>query len=133
MSDSYRVSVNEYCDRNYIKDFVKKYSQKRWSVAEEAIRRRVKRPEKTEREDGDFELICAKDNRKIYKGGFKIPKTDTSVKNSGNRFITYVNTKSKQSHVLLIYKKQDHVKGNHETAWWRGIIGDVYPELEDLV
>lgn len=132
MTDQYGVRIEEYCQRHYIKDFQMKYTSRQWEVTEEAVKGLVRYPMKT-LETKRFNLVAGDEDRKICKGEFKVAKTDTSAKASGNRFIALVDTERKFSHVLLVYNKQDHVKGNHETEWWKSEIRSTYPELEDLL
>jgi len=133
MSESYGVKIEQYCDSHYIKDFVKKYSDRRWELTLESIKKYAAKPGKTAGQTNRMNFIAGDDERKIFKGEFKMHGTNVSAKSSGNRFILAANTKKELSRILLIYKKQDHVKGKHETAWWQGIIKDRYPELADLL
>lgn len=132
MPERFGVKIEDYCDRHYIKDFKKKYSNRRWQLTEEAIRGLAGKPLQIARETKRVDIVTRGDAMVICKGRFKVHGTDTSAKSSGNRFILAVNTEQGISHVLLIYGK-DHIKGDHETDWWKGEIKDTYPELRDLL
>ncbi len=80
------------------------------------------------------ETICvSRDNDlKICKTEFKIVGTEVSRHASGNRCIIAVRKSTAVVHVLLVYSKGD-IGGSNETAGWKSIVKDNYPEYRDLL
>ncbi len=128
----YQVVFLPYTDRHYIKSFAKKY-KRAWNETMDALC--------TEFRSVDVlfaktiaEIICVSpDNEiKICKTEFKILGTNISRHASGYRCIIAVHKSSQLVNVLLIYGKSD-VGGKNETAWWKNILRETYPEYKDIL
>ena len=80
------------------------------------------------------ETICvsADNDVRICKTEFKILGTEVSRHASGNRCIIAVQKSTAIVHVLLVYSKSD-IGGTNETARWKSIIKDNYPEYKGLL
>jgi len=80
------------------------------------------------------ETICvSRDNDiKICKTEFKIAGTDVSRHASGNRCIIAVHKSTAVVQVLVVYSKGD-IRGSNETAGWKAIIKENYPEYKNLL
>lgn len=128
MSTNYTVVVEEFAKRHYIKNFEKKYKGA-WDVTLRALFEEFKR--------FDFllgtsiaETITDKDGVRICKTEFKVARTNESRKSSGNRCIVAVRSDIMAVRVLLVYHKND-IGGANETARWKQIIKENYPEFRD--
>lgn len=132
MSTNYRVIIEKYAERHYIKNFAKKYKgawDNTWlSMVEEFCRI-----------DSLFgtsivEIITRSKNGNIIiaKTEFRVAGTNESKKSSGNRCIVAIHKDIKSVNVLLIYHKNDLGNGN-ETAKWKQIIKDNYPDYRGLL
>ena len=69
---------------------------------------------------------------KLCKTEFKIVGTEMSRHASGNRCIIAVRKSTAVVQVLLVYSKGD-IGGANETAGWKAVIKDNYPEYKDLL
>ncbi|MEX2090859.1 MAG: hypothetical protein WD989_01850, partial [Candidatus Paceibacterota bacterium] len=78
------------------------------------------------------ETIVDKNGIKICKMEFRVAKTQESRKSSGNRCIIAVNKETCTVHVLLVYHKND-LSGQNETAEWKKLIKNNYPEYHDIL
>ena len=132
MSTNYGVIFEEYAERHYIKNFEKKYKSA-WNITRRAI------TEEFKRFDGLFETSIAEtiidgDDIKICKTEFRVAGTKDSRKSSGNRCITALCREDSiyMVRVLLVYHKND-IKGGNETARWKQIIKENYPEYKKLL
>ncbi len=92
-------------------------------------------------EFGNFDLLFQKSIAEkivgnhaisICKTEFKIAGTDVSRHSSGNRCIVAVHKETATVFVLLVYHKNDIGSGN-ETATWKNIIPENYPEYKQIV
>ncbi|MDO8624027.1 MAG: hypothetical protein Q7R54_01600 [bacterium] len=68
----------------------------------------------------------------ICKTEFKIAGTEVSRHASGNRCIIAVRKSTAVVHVLLVYSKGD-IGDSNETATWKAIIKDNYPEYRKFL
>jgi hypothetical protein len=78
------------------------------------------------------ETITGRDGVKICKTEFKISGSHDSRHGSGNRCIVAVHENDRIVRVLLVYHKNDLGNGN-ETARWKRIIKDNYPEYQSML
>ncbi|HEY4520398.1 MAG TPA: hypothetical protein VJJ72_01160 [Candidatus Paceibacterota bacterium] len=129
MSTSYSVILEEYAKRHYVSHFKKKYKGA-WDITWAAIIEEFKRFDSLF-QTSIAETIIDKNNIKICKTEFRVAKTQESRKSSGNRCIVAVDENAKIVHVLLVYNKND-LSGHNETAAWKNIVRDNYPEYKDL-
>ena len=131
MSTNYEVSIEPFADRHYIKTFAKKY-KKAWDFTLSALIREFQ----------SFDVILEKTiaeeitNRNadvvICKTEFKISGTQESRHGSGDRCIVAKHTKITKICVLLVYHKND-LGGGNETANWKSVIKENYPEYASLL
>ncbi|HEY4514854.1 MAG TPA: hypothetical protein VJJ22_01720 [Candidatus Paceibacterota bacterium] len=126
----YRVVVEPFARKHYIKTFSKKYKSA-WDVTLGFLM------DEFSFIDALFdksiaETIFDSSNYKICKTEFKIAGTDESRHGSGNRCIVAVHKDTCIVHLLLVYHKTD-LKGHNETAQWKKIICNNYPEYTDLL
>lgn len=63
---------------------------------------------------------------------FKIAGTSDSRHSSGNRCIVAIHKAENKVYVLLVYHKNDIGSGN-ETAKWKNIIIENYPEYKEVL
>ncbi len=130
MSTNYNVVFAEFTERHFIKNFKKKYKNA-WDSTLVALRF----------EFGNFDLLFQKSiAEKIYnsstvsicKTEFKIAGTDISRHASGNRCIVAIHKETNVVSVLLVYHKNDIGDGS-ETAAWKNIIRENYPEYKQIL
>ena len=130
MSTNYSVNIEKYADRHFIKSFEKKYGRA-WDITVEALKRELQSFEilllKT-----IAEIIAEKEEIRICKVEFKVAGTDQSRHGSGNRCIISVNSQSNLINILLLYHK-NHLGDGNETAKWKQIVRDNYPQYKSLV
>lgn len=131
MFTNYEVFIEPFADRHYIKTFAKKY-KKAWDFTISALIREFQSfdiiLEKTIAEeitDGNADVV-------ICKTEFKISGTRESRHGSGNRCIVAKHTKTNKICVLLVYHKND-LGGGNETANWKSVIKENYPEYANLL
>ena len=132
MSTKYRVSVAPFAEKHYIKTFQKKYKD-RWSPTWISIIRQIEEYEKLA-DSNTFSCINECDGLKICKMEFRIAGKGPSRKRSGNRAIILFDTNTGSAKILLMYHKQDFVKGGgSETAQWKKVVTDNFPECRDML
>ena len=68
----------------------------------------------------------------FYKTEFKISGTQESRHGSGNRCIVAKHKDTNKVCVLLVYHKND-LGGGNETANWKNVIKENYPEYGNLL
>jgi hypothetical protein len=126
----YEVIFETFTQRHFIKTFSKKYKNA-WDSTYKALIL----------EFSLFDLLFQKqisetiidtDSLKICKTEFKIVGTNESRHSSGNRCIVAVYKKSPKVCVLLVYHKNNLGNGN-ETAEWKKVIKNNYPEYSGLL
>lgn len=131
MSTSYAVVVEKFAERHYISTFKKKHKNA-WDITWLAITEQFKRIDGLLGVSNIVEVICDAGDIKICKTEFRIAGPGKSRHASGNRCIIAVRQSTAVVHVLLVYSKGDMGSGN-ETAAWKGVIKDNYPEYQDLL
>ncbi|MBI3255671.1 MAG: hypothetical protein HYZ63_01750 [Candidatus Andersenbacteria bacterium] len=130
MQGNYAVQIESYAERHFIKSFRKKYKS-HWDITLLAIIAELERIDAlllTNR----AEIIIGTDEVKIIKTKFKIARSNESATSSGNRCIVAWYPTKRRVSVLLVYGKTDIGDGN-ETAVWKRLIKDNYPELQDIL
>lgn len=125
MSIRYSVIIQPFAKRYYFKKFSKKYKGA-WDITWRAICEELQRFDSL-LETSVAETITTNGNVRIAKTEFRVVGTRESRKSSGNRCIVAVHNDIGLVKVLLIYHKTDLGDGN-ETAKWKQIIKDNYPE-----
>lgn len=131
MSINYKVIIEQFAEKHFIKTFAKKY-KKGWDFTLSALIREFQ----------NFDVILAKSiaeeitDRKvevvICKTEFKISGTQDSRHGSGNRCILAVHKDVYKIYVLLVYNKNDLGRDN-ETVRWKQLIKENYPRYTSLL
>ena len=129
-SINYSVLIQPYAERYYIKKFRKKYKGA-WEITWRAICQEFQRFDSL-LETSVAETITDRGNIRIAKTEFRVHSTNESKKSSGNRCIVAVCNDTYSVNVLLVYHKNDLGNGN-ETAKWKQIIKDNYPDYSGLL
>ena len=78
------------------------------------------------------EIITSTKDVVLYKTEFKIAGTQESRHSSGNRCIIAAHKDAAQIRVLLVYSKTD-LSGHNETAEWKKLVKENYPEYQGLL
>ena len=131
MSISYAIVVEKFAERHYIAKFKKKHKNA-WDVTWSAIAEQFKRIESLIGVNNIVEIIIDAGDVKICKTEFRIAGPGKSRHASGNRCIIAVRKSTAVVHVLLVYSKGD-IGGSNETAGWKTIVKDNYPEYRGLL
>ncbi len=114
----YSVLYSKYAKTHFLKKFQKKYSGKQWEFTEESIKQdlaRLRMKNNTTQRGNQIDELKHKDCYWLAKYDFKIAKTMTSTKDSGNRCIVFINNDKDLLEILLIYHKDDIPKNKTET------------------
>lgn len=130
MNSLYRVEIEDFAERHFIKKFRKKYQQN-WERTEDAIRAMYERVDNL-LEKKRANVICGAEGVLIIKSEFSIVGTNISPKASGNRCIAACVIEEKTVKILLVYSKTD-LPGHNETAAWKKLIAENYPQYRHLV
>ena len=131
MEVNYSVTIEGFAERHYIKSFQKKYKTA-WDETLRSVIDQFERIDNLLSETDRAELITETDTIKIVKTSFRVARTKESAKTSGNRCIVMVDEKKKTVSVLLVYTKTD-LPGTNETAEWKKLILNNYPEFKKYV
>ncbi len=131
MSSSYAVIVEKFAERHYIAKFRKKHKNA-WDVTWTAVAEQFRRIESLIGVNNIVEIITDADDIKICKTEFRIAGPGKSRHASGNRCIIAVRKSTAVVHVLLVYSKGD-IGGSNETAEWKMVIKNTYPEYRNLL
>lgn len=127
IDEGYFVEVDDFTKRHFIKSFVKKYGDKKWSVTLRALLEEAKRIDRLIGETDRADVVSG-DAEKIVKVSFKVAGTDESAKTSGNRAIMFIDEAARRVRLLLIYCKND-ISPPNETQKWLRIIKGQFPDL----
>jgi len=124
----FKVSFSYFADTHYRKKFRKKYSEKEWEITEKSIVLSLKSAYQLKDTD---RLDCIKfcESYGLFKFDFAVAGTQKSPKQSGNRIILFLDNEKGSIDILLIYHKDDLEKRNSETAAWKKLIQNNYPEI----
>ena len=127
----YQVVFLPFTERHYIKSFAKKY-QGAWDKTRKALTLEFTLVDLLFQKT-IAEIVCiSNDNSvQICKTEFKVLGTNASRHASGYRCIIAVHVTTGVVNVLLVYGKSD-VDGKNETAWWKNVVRDTYPQYRDL-
>lgn len=131
MSSSYAIVVEKFAERHYIAKFRKKHKNA-WNITWSAIVEQFKRIESLIGVNNIVEIITDAGNITICKTEFRIAGPGKSRHASGNRCIIAVRKSTAVVHVLLVYSKGD-ISELNETAEWKSIIKDTYPDYRNLL
>lgn len=131
MSTSYAVIVEKYAERHFISRFRKKYKGA-WDVTWNALAEEFKRISTLIGTTSIAETITDVANIKICKTEFRVHGTQESRHGSGNRCIVAVNKDACTVHILVVYHKND-LGGSNETASWKALVKENYPEYAKIL
>ena len=131
MSISYAVVVEKFAERHYISKFRKKHKNA-WDITWNAIVEQFKRFELLVGVGSIIEIISDAGDVKICKMEFRIAGPGKPRHASGNRCIIAVRRSTAVVHVLLVYSKGDIGESN-ETAGWKAVIKEHYPEYRNFL
>jgi len=126
----YAVVIEKFAERHFIKNFRRKYKMA-WDATERALLQEFRVFEVLFKKS-IAETITDREGIKICKTEFKISGSRESRHGSGNRCIVAVHKDKNLLRVLLVYHKNDLGNGN-ETATWRQIIKENYPEYRNIL
>lgn len=131
MSTNYVVTIEPFADRHYIRTFAKKY-KKAWDFTLSAIIREFQSFDVILEKSIAEEITDKNAEVVICKTEFKISGTQESRHGSGNRCIVAKHKNANKVCVLLVYHKND-LGGGNETANWKNVIRENYPEYGNLL
>ncbi|TSC56462.1 MAG: Uncharacterized protein G01um101418_331 [Parcubacteria group bacterium Gr01-1014_18] len=126
----YEVVFESFTERHFIKTFARKYKSA-WDLTYSFL----------VEEFGVFDVLFNKNmaqtiidsaDIKICKTEFKISGTQESRHGSGNRCIVAIHKNINRVSVLLVYHKND-LTGSNETASWKNLVRDNYPEYSGIL
>jgi hypothetical protein len=126
----YNVVFEEFTQRHFIKSFEKKYKGS-WELTYGYLIEEFKQIDILFLKSV-AETIFDSPAIKICKTEFKIAGTQDSRHSSGNRCIVAIHKDAAQVRVLLVYGKTD-IASKNETAVWKGIIKDNYPQYKGII
>lgn len=128
----YEVIFRPFTERHFIRAFSKKYKNA-WERTLKGLILEFSYPDRLF-EKTVAEAICVSDDAdiKICKTEFRIAGPGKSRHASGNRCIIAVHKSTAVVQVLLVYSK-GNIGGPNETARWKSIIKDAYPEYRNLL
>jgi hypothetical protein len=129
-STSYTVIFEAFTDRHFLRSFVKKYKGA-WEITLKIINEEFKQIDLLFLKNA-AETIVDSGDVKICKTEFKIAGTKESRHSSGNRCIVAIHTATNEIRVLLVYAKTD-LGDSNETAKWKAVIKDNYPEYKNIL
>ena len=128
----YEVVFEPFTERHFIRGFAKKYKGA-WDRTLKGLILEFTFVELLfEKSIAETICISSDNDIKICKTEFKIAGTEVSRHASGNRCIIAVRKSTAIVHVLLVYSKGD-IGGSNETAGWKSVIKDNYPEYRNLL
>jgi hypothetical protein len=134
-TNGYSIFIEPFATRHFINSFVKKYKGHQWNITITAIREILTRYDNIAPHnistDSKLDIICPCNGYILVKLDFKIAGSNISAKSSGNRVVAAVNSANKVIKILLIYSKND-IGPPNETAKWKKIVSENYPEFKNL-
>ncbi len=131
MSTNYIVTIEPFADRHFIKTFAKKYKGA-WDFTFSALVREFQSFDVILEKTIAEEITDKKTDVIICKTEFKISGTLESRHASGNRCIVAKHKVANKICVLLVYSKTD-LGGGNETANWKRLIKENYPEYSTVL
>lgn len=130
MSSINTVQLEQFAESHFVKTFAKKHKH-HWDVTLDAIVSGLVHIDALLETDKAV-MICDTDGIRIVKTEFRVVGTKESAKTSGNRCIVAWHIASQHVAVLLVYGKTD-ITSRNETATWKKLVRDNYPEYSHLV
>lgn len=129
-STKFEVVFDPFTERHFIRTFLKKYKGA-WERTRAFLVQEFAFVDVLFEKSIAETIVSAGDIR-ICKTEFKIAGTNQSRHGSGNRCIVAVHKSSCTVHVLLVYNKND-LRGSNETASWKSLIRENYPEYANML
>jgi len=126
---NYRVKIEEFTEKHYIKKFHKKNKDK-WNATERTIITICERIDNTLKYNR-ADLISENGCYKLVKLDFSVEGTHLSPKSSGNRCILICDEDARLVRILLVYSKDD-ISSPNETQKWKSVIKDAYEDLAEI-
>lgn len=130
MSSINTVQLEQFAENHFVKTFAKKYKH-HWEVTLDAIVSGLVHID-TLLETDKAVIICDTDGVRVVKTEFRVVGTKESAKTSGNRCIVAWHVARQHVSVLLVYGKTD-ITSRNETAAWKKLVRDNYPEYSRLL
>lgn len=128
----YEVLFEPFTERHFIRSFAKKYKGA-WDRTRKGLELEFTLVDQLFTTNIAETICISKDNDlKVCKTEFKIVGTEVSRHASGNRCIIAVRKSAAIVHVLLVYSKGD-IGSSNETAGWKTIVKDNYPEYRSIL
>ena len=127
----YTVSFTPFSERHYIKSFEKRYKTD-WDRTRISITESFRLFDMLFKK-GSAKMIVDKEGLVLCKTEFRVNNTKQSRHTSGNRCIVAVHTNTKEVRVLLVYNKTHLTGSGNETAQWKNLIKQNYPEYKHLL
>ncbi len=131
MFTNYAVITEQYAERHFISSFKKKYKGA-WDVTWIGIHEELKRIDTLIGQTKIAETITQSDDIRICKTEFRVHGTQESRHASGNRCIVAVHKNTNTVNVLLVYGKTD-LGGGNETANWKNLVRENYPQYSKII
>ena len=131
MSSRYEVVIEPFAERHFIKTFAKKY-KKAWDFTLSALTREFQSFDVILEKTIAEEITDKNADVVICKTEFKISGIQESRHGSGNRCIVAKYKSINKVCVLLVYHKND-LGGGNETANWKRIIKENYPQYSNML
>ncbi len=129
-STRYEVIFDPFAQRHFIKSFAKKYKGA-WNLTSSVLKKEFEQIDLLFLKN-TAETISDSKDIKVCKTEFKIAGTHESRHSSGNRCIVAVHKNTHTIHVLLVYHKND-LGGSNETASWKNLVKENYPEYSAIL
>ena len=126
----YEVIFETFAERHFIKSFAKKYKGA-WDNTFRGIIAEFIFFDSLFLKNTAETIVDSKDI-KICKTEFKIAGTEVSRHASGNRCAVAIHKDVKKVCVLLVYHKND-LGGGNETANWKNLVKENYPEYSKIL
>ena len=130
MPSNCSVEIEKFAESHFIKLFAKKYKQN-WNTTLQAIVTGLERIDTLLKTD-KATMICNTAEIQIIKTEFRVVGTKESAKTSGTRCIVAWHIEDQTVFVLLVYGKTD-ISSHNETAAWKKIIKDNYPQYQEIL
>lgn len=129
-SISYTVVFEPFSEKHFIKSFAKKYKGA-WDFTLKFLAQEFEQIDLLFLKN-TAETIVDSTEIKICKTEFKIAGTQESRHGSGNRCIVAIHKNIDKVCVLLVYHKND-LGGGNETANWKNLIKENYPQYSKII
>ena len=130
-TNEYEVTFESFAERHFIRTFAKKYKGA-WDTTLIFIIGELRFIDVLFSKTIAEYITDKEADVAICKTEFKISGTQESRHCSGNRCIVAIHKVGKKVKVLLVYCKND-LGGGNETANWKKLVKENYPEYSDIL